>query len=230
MIVQKWKKVLVCGIIVLFASIPATACLPVGAYTLKVESGHGIDPMAVEAIEDINITVYGTLGNNGWYVSPVIIVITIDDGINHTYYKLHAGDPWTEYTSPISVSTDDIYEAYAYYVDPMGGEHYAGPVPFKIDRTPPFIQLNETIGFRRWGFTIYVHDNMSGPGPIAIYINDLLVGNLTTLPFVFLWRGPVWLIIWKFFRTGDSSRLPTVVAYDMAGNSASKHAKALCLP
>jgi hypothetical protein len=221
---------LVFGIIVLFSFMPAGVCLPAGTNSPMIEMRHDINPMALEKSEDINITVYGTMGNNGWYVSPVMIVITLDDGINHIYYKLHAGDPWTEYTSPVSVSTDGVYEAYAYYMDPMGGEHYAGPVPFKIDRTPPFIQLNETIRFRRWGFTIDVFDNMSGPGPIAIYIQDLLVGNFTTPPFSFLWKGPVWLIIWKFFRTGDSSRLPTFVAYDRAGNSASKHAKALCLP
>jgi hypothetical protein len=223
--IQPLKKELVCGIIVLCVGITASPIIG----SLPTRTGSTIDSLHVDpAIGDFNFSINGTMGYNGWYVSSVVIII--DSGMNLTFYKLHAGDPWTEYTGPITISTDGIYELIVYYVDPYGESIFFGPFPFKIDMTPPVLQLNETIGFRRWGFTITVYDNTSGVGAIGIYIDNLLVGNLTTPPFSFIWTGPVWRIIWKYFRTGDSSYLPSVVAYDKAGNSVSKHAKALCLP
>jgi hypothetical protein len=227
---QLLKKEAICCITVLLLLIPTCAYLAVGTTSTMLESRSSSSLMVTAGSRNLTIHISGTMGKNGWYVSSVLITITNDDGINHTFYKLHTNDSWTEYTAPIMVSTDGIYEAYAYCIDPQGEEQYAGPVPFKVDKTPPWVQLNQTMRFWRWRFTVDVSDNMSGPGPVAIYIDNLLVGNFTMPPYAFIWKGPVWLIIWKYHRTGDKSILPSVTAYDLAGNSAEKQATTLRLP
>jgi hypothetical protein len=135
-------KGLVFGIVVLFLGmniVPIVGSLPIEKQVSKVGSAKPLD-------WEVNWTINGTMGDNGWYISNVIITFTFDNGSPpmRIYYKLHAGDPWTEYTAPITISSDGIYELYIMIIDQYGNEYVYGPFCFKIDKTPPAIWVQAT--------------------------------------------------------------------------------------
>lgn len=158
------------------------------------------------------------MGLNGWYVSNVMIVINIDE-VNHTYYSFD-NNTWTEYTAPITVSTDGYYTLYVFFVYPNGTiSKIYGPYPFKIDKTPPTLNVTVNTNFWKtiWWFTINVSDAMSGVGMVEIYFDGVLVGNITPPgPYNFMWAG-------------GGKTTAQVIAYDNAGNSASSSIMTLCI-
>jgi len=182
-------------------AIPLGESLPFGTSSLKIDSPQRINPVPLGESRSFNFTINGTM-RNGWYVTPV--VITIDCGSNHTYYKLRAADLWTEYTSPITVSTDGIYELYLYYVDPNGGAHIFGPFPFKIDMTPPTIILTVTGKDHHWVFNVTCSDVTSGIAKVEFFVDNISVGNATAFPYTFTYIG--------------NGKVAQAAACDMAGN------------
>jgi hypothetical protein len=163
----------------------------------------------------------GTLGNNGWYVSNVVITLNATDpfppvsfgdgpkppsGVKQTYYSFDNVN-WFNYTGvPVTISTDGIYNLYYYSVDNAGNiEAVKGPFNFKMDKTAPTITLNFTSdGGRRWTLTAEVSDATSGVARVEFYVDDVPIGNVTTAPFVI---------------TGKGGKLAQAIAYDNAGNS-----------
>lgn len=152
------KKGLAVGIIVVLSisSFPILGSTHVGKY--KIIQNLTTEPYSVQAIDsrDINVTISGEMGNNGWFVSSVVITIT-GEGINHTYYSFD-NQTWTEYTAPICITTDGIYELYVYCMNSDGEYQYFGPFPFKIDQTPPITSYN----FSGNRLVLYAYDNTSG--------------------------------------------------------------------
>jgi hypothetical protein len=133
-------------------------------------------------------------------------------GVNHTYYKLHAADPWTEYTgSPVTVNTDGTYELYYYSVDNAGNsEPQKGPFAFKIDMTAPTITLTVmslNALKTKWLLNATVDDATSGVALVEFYIDDVLVANVTAPgPYTFEYKG--------------NGKVAQAIVYDNAGNSA----------
>jgi hypothetical protein len=176
----------------------------------------------------INYTITGTQGNDGWYVSNVVITFTaqpplrISNGpppINRIYYKLHESDPWTEYVMPITVSEDGYYDLYYYSTNEWG---HAGPVkgpfPFKIDKTPPTVSITaipQNYLKTRWLLLINASDAMSRISLVEIYIDDVLIGNITHPPWQFIFDG--------------SGKIAQVFVYDAAGNNQEGNVKDLNL-
>jgi len=156
---------------------------------------------------------YGTLGDNGWYVSDVSIEITAEDdwsGVKFTYYKID-DDDWQEYTGePILVTEDGIHNLRYYSVDYVGNEETVkGPFGFKIDQTVPTITLTaEKTGFKVYNLIADVSDETSGVAKVEFYVNGELVGTVTTAPYE--------------YEVSDCSQGDTATAtvYDNAGLSA----------
>jgi hypothetical protein len=181
-----------------------------------------------------NHTITGTVGLNGWYVSNVVITLNAIDpappmkfgpkppsGVNHTYYKLHAADPWTEYTgSPVTVSTDGNYELYYYSVDKaFNTETVKGPFNFKMDKTAPTIDLSVlalNAMKNKWLLNATVADATSGVARVEFYVDDVLVGNATAAPYTFTYNG--------------KGKVAQAIVYDMAGNSAMSEQKQDYIP
>jgi hypothetical protein len=177
-----------------------------------------------------NHTLTGTLGLNNWYVSNVVITLTAIDpappvkfgpkppsGVNHTYYKLHAADPWIEYTgSPVTVSTDGNYALYYYSVDkgtpgyPFNTETVKGPFNFKMDKTAPTIDLTVlalNAMKNKWLLNATVADATSGVAKVEFYVDDVLIGNVSAPgPYVWTYKG--------------KGKVAQAIVYDLAGNSA----------
>ncbi|HEC94566.1 MAG TPA: DUF11 domain-containing protein, partial [Thermoplasmatales archaeon] len=91
------------------------------------------------------IKLSGTKGNNGWYVSDVVVTLNaVDDasGVSHTFYRLfHIKTPgilqWQEYTGPFMVTNEGRFTLEFYSVDNAGNVEKIKSAKFKIDKTPP---------------------------------------------------------------------------------------------
>jgi len=171
-----------------------------------------------------NHSITGTMGLEGWYVSNVVITLTAIDpappvkfgpkppsGVAHTYYKLHAADPWILYTgSPVIVNTSGTYELF-YYSDDVAGnvEAQKGPFNFKMDKTAPTITLTVmslNALKTKWLLNATVADANSGVAKVEFYVDDVLVGNATAYPYTYTYKG--------------KGKVAQAIVYDHAGNSA----------
>jgi len=95
----------------------------------------------------------GTMGLNGWYVSPVTITLTPTDnmsGVAGTYYKVDAGE-WKTGTSK-TVSNLGAHTLTYYSVDVAGNVEASGQLNFQIDDQAPSTNhaLTGTMGGAGW--------------------------------------------------------------------------------
>jgi hypothetical protein len=205
------KKGFAVGIIVLLGicNSPILSSLSIEKHSITKDSTEKPHSLMVVDSRFIHITLNGTMGLNGWYISNVIIVIDWMDGVGgHIFYSFD-DNTWTEYIAPVIISTDGIYFLYAYYEYPDGTNSSTyGPFAFKIDKTPPTFNWTITHNFWKtvWRITVNASDATSGVGKVEFYIDDILVGNVTAYPYTFIIT-----IIGK-------GHVPQVIIYDNAGN------------
>ncbi|MBC7129396.1 MAG: PKD domain-containing protein [Thermoplasmatales archaeon] len=84
-------------------------------------------------------TLDGTLGDNNWYRSNVIVNLTANDegsGVDKIYYKIGTG-AWIEYTAPFTVSNEGQTTIYYYSIDNLENNETEKNVSMKIDKSPP---------------------------------------------------------------------------------------------
>jgi Immune inhibitor A-like, MAM domain len=163
-------------------------------------------------------TISGTMGENGWYVSNVTVLLRAWDykwphGVNYTMYKIDHGDwikeNYSEEGITIIISTDGDHTVYFYSVDFNGNVETEHSVYFVIDQTDPSITMSaEKVGFQQWRFTANVSDETSGIEHIECYVDDIFLGPITAPgPYEWIWNG-------------KGEHTVTGHAYDVAGNSA----------
>jgi hypothetical protein len=94
------RKKLIIGLITLFLSMtitPITGSLP-------IEKEQSIMTMSCSD----GIILNGTMGENGWYISPVIITFDNENGSwVHCFVQIN-GEDWFEYTGPIVVEINPL--------------------------------------------------------------------------------------------------------------------------
>jgi hypothetical protein len=88
-----------------------------------------------------NISLSGTLGKNGWYVSNVQVALTATDneggsGVAKTEYSFD-GFTWNTYTAPFMVSTEGTTSVYYRSTDEAGNVEETKTEAIKIDKTLP---------------------------------------------------------------------------------------------
>jgi len=166
----------------------------------------------ITGLRGLNITFNGTMGENGWYISPVEIIIVFENDTltSHFYYKIDNGD-WIEYTPPVDnvfVNEDGGHSFEGYFTDYEGNiEGYIGPFSFKIDQTPPEIYMTtiaQNLLRTKWLLNATVSDATSGVAKVDFYVDDVLVGNATAYPYTYTYKG--------------KGTVAQAVAYDNAGN------------
>ncbi|MBE3121498.1 MAG: hypothetical protein IMZ58_04730 [Thermoplasmata archaeon] len=221
------KKSLVFGIILLLSlSIePIVSGLSVEKHVLMTTLTRSYNTEIKTEQRGLNITFNGTMGQNGWYISPVEIIIVFenDSFISHFYYHIDNGD-LIEYTPPVDnvfVNEDGVHYFAGYFTDYEGNiEGSIGPFTFKIDKTSSVITQFKPIrvGIFKWKFTANVYDATSGVNRIEFIIDQTLINNDTEPPYEAFWKGLMLIVILKFRRTGDFGYLPHIIAYDDAGN------------
>ncbi len=187
----------------------------------------------------------GTLGENNWYVSDIIVTLkAIDDesGVDETYYRLNDGD-WEVYVEPFIVSDDGIHIIKYYSVDNAGNIEDIKSGGFAIDQTPPIVLFACTIkGPERPSIKVAgtAEDRMSCLERVELYfiLNWELIGTSYESPFSFLFfpecnvnvRGLIFpprfsndymsflSIYVKASIDLCNALIPYVRAYDKAGN------------
>jgi hypothetical protein len=205
------KKGFAVGIIILFGM--NIAPLASGSLVEKDIVKEKLNPGSLLDLQGFNFTITGTMGENGWYVSNVIITFTADNGSGGMpiYYKLHAEDPWIEIPwCPITISTDGFYELWVACVDSVGQWHVYGPYPFKIDKTAPvtlnFTATPENLWKTKWLLRANVTDATSGIDKVDFYVDDDFIGNVSAPgPYVIHYIG--------------KGKLAQAIPYDNAGNT-----------
>jgi hypothetical protein len=126
------------------------------------------------------IILNGTMGDNGWYISPVTITFTNENGSWVHLFVLIDGGDWFEYTGPIVVDAEGTHTVKWYYVDQWGNQSAIMTAPpFRIDMTKPTIILSYTVeGNLFCGFDIIFNasaiDKMSGMNRVEFYYNEIL--------------------------------------------------------
>jgi len=152
----------------------------------------------------------GTEGDNDWYVSDVTVELTATDdmsGVNVTYYMVDF-EEWTIYDYPIVIINDGEHVIEYYSVDNAGNEEdVKGPYEFKIDQTPPTIDLTAEGSGGTWTLIADVDDETSGVAKVEFYVNDEFLGEVTEAPYEWTYDNA---------SSGDTA---LAIVYDNAGNS-----------
>jgi len=151
----------------------------------------------------------GVPGDNDWYKSIVVITLSaVDDssGVDYTMYNLDDTE-WQKYMGLILVTEDGYHNITYYSVDKVGNkEGDKEPFDFKIDHTDPTINL--TWDGEDSKLVADVDDETSGIAKVEFYVNDDLVGTVTTAPYEWEVTRP---------KKGDMGQ---AIVFDNAGNEA----------
>jgi len=177
-----------------------TESVDIGADGEAPVSNHILDPATPD-------------GDNDWYVSDVTVNLSATDGtepwqsgVDYIEYKVDGGSVQTG--DSVTVTTDGSHTVEYRAVDNVGNEESWNLVEFKIDQTPPEIDLTvEKIGPIKYKFTANVSDAMSGINRVEFYYADELLGTVTESPYEWIYLG----------AKGQNA---TAIVYDNAGNSA----------
>ena len=207
----------ICAVVILVVASPGNV---VGYKTYPSQYISSLDQKTQSKQESINWTINGTMGENNWYVSPVIITCSYDHEIYaHVYYEYdenHSG----EYVEPIVIDNQGEITLLWSAFDYEGNIEDAGYLTFKIDSVPPVSNLTmKREGLFKWLLIADVTDNTSGICRVEFYIDNSLIGIATTVPYEYTWAGFMLIILLKYIVYGDDY-LPLIKPYDCAGNTA----------
>ncbi len=191
---------------------------------------------------DLHPVFDGTMGENGWYVSCVTITFVYDpEEIAAVYYTLDGGEE-TLYTELFEVCEDGFHELLWRAVNHEGNWSDPALAYFKIDQTPPTIDINWELYYENgiWYLIITVtcDDATSGVDYVEFYINDGLAFTDNTPPYEIVLTIPptysvkglicgrqfdeqnvsFYALIVKIKQYWRPSSTFSVAVYDLAGN------------
>lgn len=160
---------------------------------------------------------FGTMGENGWYVSCVTVSFVYDpEEIVELYYYFDDGD-WMLYAEPFMVCEDGEHTICWYYIDKEGNQSDVECIYFKIDQTPPTIELcweaYKENGIWYVVFTATCDDDTSGMDRVEFFIQTLHQFTDDEVPYE-------WIIEWSYALSGVRFY---AYAYDKAGNNESDY-------
>jgi len=131
----------------------------------------------------------GTKGENNWYISCVTLTFTDEPGVEEIWYRIGAGD-YQKYNGPIEYCEDGHYTLNWYWIDSEGYEHTGQPAFFRIDQTPPDIELTKKSGLNdKVTFTANCEDDVSEVERVEFYLDDELQETITEAPYQWTWTG-----------------------------------------
>jgi len=135
-------------------------------------------------------------GKNGWYADDVEIILEATDdmsGVNVTYYRLNGGE-WKTYVEPFTIESDDNYVIEYYSVDNASNVEDVKSAEFKIDQTPPTIDLtweaDKEDDILYITFTATCSDATSGMDRVEFYMDDELVCTDNESPYEWIFTVP----------------------------------------
>jgi hypothetical protein len=149
-------------------------------------------------------TIFGKIGDNGWYVTIVTITFEYDPKIVMEI-QYYLDDSWHVYTGPIQIAKDGIYSIGWFWKDFDNHIYYELPIIFKIDQTPPTMKLTKkSSGKTNVIFTAATTDTTSEIERVEFYLDDVLIQTDTTSPYQYTW-------------TGEQKQFVYAISYNYAG-------------
>jgi len=150
-----------------------------GAYQEKLQSSRQ-EPIP---------SVFGEMGENQWYVTGVTISFEFDpQRVVEIQYEL--GGTWHIYDDPFNVVNDGVYMIPWFWIDLFNNSNFGGPIEFKIDKTPPTIELTRKVsGKEKIIFTADAVDTVSAIERVEFYLNDELNQTDNEAPYQYTWEG-----------------------------------------
>ena len=118
-----------------------------GSHTIYAKSYDGTDYSTIDSIHvevdntqpETTYSLSGTIGNNNWYKSDVIITLNSNDetsGVDYTKYQINMGS-LLDYTGTFTISDEGVHIINYYSVDNAGNQETTKTVTIKIDKTKP---------------------------------------------------------------------------------------------
>jgi hypothetical protein len=153
------------------------------------------------------VFVYGTFGNNSWYISEVHVSFQWNPSdVAEIWYRLNIGQEYVKYTGQFTVTGDGSHIIPWYWIDKNNTIHDELPIEFGIDTTQPSIELaKQKLSKTEYKFTATASDATSGILKVEFYLDEVLVKIVTAAPYEYTW-------------TGDEKQDVQAFAYDYAGH------------
>ncbi len=197
-----------------------------GITSLEVRSVDNVGN--IEPVQEIEIkidtqppktTIYlsGTMGNNGWFITPVGVTFTVTDnvsGVSEAQYRIDGGE-WQQYQPPFALLKEGVTNFEFRSIDEAGNVEPAQSQEIKIDTRPPEVDVwtDQSAYTRLEPFV--VHYQVSDPVPGSGI--DTVEANLDGQPVT---SGEVIDLFWYSLGT----HTVTVTATDLAGWTTAKQA------
>ena len=138
------------------------------------------------------LSIDGVMGENGWFVDPVLITFTYNSSvIEAIYFKIDTGE-WMLYTESYTYDEESVHDLSYYMVLVEGGtSDVFGPFDFKIDYTLPVIADVEVekMNWNTHKLTADVEDEVSGIQRVEFYLDGVFQESLQMEPWEFMWSG-----------------------------------------
>jgi len=151
-----------------------------GLYQDKASSNNRQGPIT---------TIFGKIGDNGWYVTTVIITFKYDPKLVMEI-QYYLDDSWHVYTGPIQITKDGIYNIGWFWKDFDNHIYYELPIIFKINQTPPTIKLTKRSGGQnKMIFNAATTDEVSKVECVEFYLDDVLQQTVNNSPYKYTWIG-----------------------------------------
>jgi hypothetical protein len=148
------------------------------------------------------MTIDGIMGENGWYISPINITITIDPEVcKGVGYNI--GDGWQLYQEPFTISKEGRILINFYWIDLDGNKHFFN-FHIRIDISTPIVKISKYPEFDQVLIDVRANDYISKIERLEFYIDDELYDVYYDSSF-----------IWSY--NGKGSHLVYVKAFDHAG-------------
>jgi len=196
-------KNLVGGIIVLLFAMSIIPSIEAGNIVTEKNTYAGKNALNTN---EPGVWMEGTIGENGWYISCVTIGFFPDPAAEEIWYRFNDGN-YQEYHEPFEYCIDGAYDFQWYWVDDRGVKHPQELIPFKMDTTPPVIELTRRFGLNNQvTFTATCIDDSSLVERVEFYLDDVLQETYTATPYKWTW-------------TGTESHLVYAIGYNYAGLS-----------
>jgi PKD repeat protein len=136
-------------------------------YLVKVGGGGNSDNDNIPPVTSLSMS--GTQGESGWYISNVTVTLSAADsgsGVSRIEYSLDNA-VWNTYPTPFTISSEGNTTIYYRSIDNAGNIELAKTQVIKIDKTPPVLGIiNAPADPKQAGseisFNNTIKDNVSG--------------------------------------------------------------------
>jgi hypothetical protein len=137
--------------------------------------------------DPFTISFEGTMGENGWYISPINVTIIINPEMcKEVGYNI--GDGWQIYKEPFTISKEGRITFNLYWVDMEGAEHYL-TFHFRIDMSPPTVKISKYPEYDHIIIDVDSYDHDSMIERLEFYLDDELLAVYDEEHFQWTYNG-----------------------------------------